>query len=124
MRRRDFIQMAFVAATAAACDVADMMPLFVATPFPWRVDDRLLRTLHDLAMAGFRFEVLRLSEAEWRRIKPPVGYSYRDRCNAHTAALAGKPTQRKLRCLICEAHEVPHFWRWPVLLRGQFLRIF
>ena len=123
MRRRDFIRNAAGAlATSVAVPLTTYGALF---PIPRPVvGDRLLRTFHDLAMAGFRFEFLRLSEDEWRRMRPPVGYCYRDRCNKHTAALAGEPLHRKLRCLLCEAHEVPHFWRWPVLLRGQFLRIF
>lgn len=119
MLRRDFILSATILTTAVAFPLADLL----ACP-ALEKDERLRRTFRDLAAQGYRVEYLQLSVDEWRLWKPPCGYSYRDRCNAHVAALAGGRLERRLRCLICEKNDLhPEWMENPVLLRGYFFKV-
>ena len=152
MKRRDFIQI--VAVTAAGIlpvwlpeekhDAVDrMMQVFRDLRAsreglcPDIAISRLTRTFADFRLAGCEIEELHPSEREWRRWKPPVGYSYSHRCNWHIAALTGPVpgtddwkaipvggSGRKLRCIICETEDLhPRWFDHPVLLRRQFLKV-
>jgi hypothetical protein len=79
---------------------------------------RLDRTLQDLHLAGIDLVPCRNLSRKWR---PPVGYAYTHRCDWHTAGLAGRLYERKLRCLVCETEYLhPDWMLYPVLLPHQW----
>ena len=120
MLRRKFILNGTILTTAVAFPLADLL----ACPALFEKDDRLRRTLRDLAKRGYHVEYLQLSVGEWKLWKPPCGYSYRDRCDTHVAALAGGRLERRLRCLLCERSGLhPEWMENPVLLRGYFFKV-